>query len=42
MNLTHLPGCTKENSRNRLLNACMSIRDDQLDPGESSLLEILE
>ena len=42
MNLTHLPGCTEEGGFSRLLDAGMPIRDDQLNPGESPFVKVLE
>ncbi len=42
MNLTHLPGCTEEGGLNRLLDASMTIRDDQLNSGKSPFFEVLE
>jgi len=42
MHLTYLSGCTEEGGFRRLLDACMPIRDDQFNPGESLFFEVLE
>jgi hypothetical protein len=42
MDLAHLLGCAEEGGLCRLLDACVTIGDDQVDPGESPFFEVLQ